>query len=917
MEAILVLILIGLAGLILIGSIMGLVAGVNMGRLGREIQALKRQVELLQQPRTDVPVKKDARPEETAPPSPSLATPTTDQKPDFGWHPSAPPSVTPAETLETVKMATPAPLKTTSPVPPNPERKRTFEETMGAQWSVWVGGIALFLGAVFLLRYTIEAGFFSPAIRVLMAVILGSVLLAAGDVLRRGESKLAQKFEASVPANAAYIPGILTAVGIFALLGSVYAAYALYGFIGPHMAFALMGILSLCGLALGLLHGPSLAALGLASSLITPLLIQTSEPDAYILYSYLTVVSLAAIALAIKRDWGWLIAVTLLGAIAWMFISLEATAATGTFTAWLTFGGLMYAISTVIAKDKDSGFEPVNPASVVYGPGWAAAWAGCAALALFKAGDINGFTSLHYAAGLGFTALLAITAWVKPRHSWNLIWAALLGFIVITRNADLAVGWIQPLVTASIFSALTLWIFYTRLQVSAPVLTGRARDFFWPLISVFMTALLFLTLGVVTSVPDNVTAVIFLALTASSGFLGYICHTNMPHRHVAHMFYVFGMGIAYMLAVFYGLDGMMESLGLMFGIIAGAVYAGRMPTFPARMVTSAFAALTALHILFVQIPDPASIGDAFIFNALWIYLALPALLCAAAAWWLSRERVDIWSEGLKALALTFSALFFVFHIRHAMNGGTLLANRFSFEELALQILVGLSFTLGGTLINTPKPDKTTPPHMRLIPALAIAVSAFTLAAFVLGLCLGKAPLLNGDIHVAGNPVFNGLILAYLLPAILLAGIAALCISKRPQAYVQMTAGLSLVSLMFYITSMIRRVFTGPKMSIFEIPPDNTELYAISAAWLILGILLLVVGLKGKSKDVRFASAIVITLTVFKAFLIDMASLEGVLRAMSFVVLGLVLIVIGRAYQRILISQKTETSEAKSSPLEIG
>jgi len=67
---------------------------------------------------------------------------------------------------------------------------------------------------------------------------------------------------------------------------------------------------------------------------------------------------------------------------------------------------------------------------------------------------------------------------------------------------------------------------------------------------------------------------------------------------------------------------------------------------------------------------------------------------------------------------------------------------------------------------------------------------------------------------------------------------------------------------------------------------------------------LVAGLKFKQKDIRMASALVITLTVLKAFLIDMASLEGVLRAMSFVVLGLVLIVIGRVYQKLLFSKST-------------
>jgi len=41
----------------------------------------------------------------------------------------------------------------------------------------------------------------------------------------------------------------------------------------------------------------------------------------------------------------------------------------------------------------------------------------------------------------------------------------------------------------------------------------------------------------------------------------------------------------------------------------------------------------------------------------------------------------------------------------------------------------------------------------------------------------------------------------------------------------------------------------------------------------------------------------------------MAGLEGVLRAMSFVALGLILIVIGRAYQRFWLSSEVKEKEA--------
>ncbi len=48
----------------------------------------------------------------------------------------------------------------------------------------------------------------------------------------------------------------------------------------------------------------------------------------------------------------------------------------------------------------------------------------------------------------------------------------------------------------------------------------------------------------------------------------------------------------------------------------------------------------------------------------------------------------------------------------------------------------------------------------------------------------------------------------------------------------------------------------------------------------------------------------IALTILKAFMIDMSTLTGVYRALSFMCLGLVLVAIGWLYQRILFRRQT-------------
>jgi len=889
-----IILFVGVLGTILIGSIMGITANSRVTRLEKEIQSLRRIILSLETaPFKDTPTPRPlaATVEKTVKTKLPISTPNTAPKP-------AP------------KIQSPPKAKTPELKPRKPEKpKQSLEEMIGAQWSVWIGGLALFLGAVFLLRYTIEAGVFTPAMRIVMALLFGTVLLIGGEFLRRADRKLGgpSALAKSLSENA-YIPGVLSAVGIFALLGAIYAAYELYGFIGAPLAFILMGAISLGALALGLLHGPKLAALGLAASLVTPLLIQDTEPNAYILYGYLTIVSAAALVLAKKRDWGWLNIFTLFGAMFWIFFSLEATKATGTHMAWLGFSAVMYAVSTYIASgSKLTPAAKLSKAEWVYGPKVAAIWAVLAALAIFFSIEYNDYARLHYNTGLGFAGVLMATSWLKPRQSWHVLTAALLGAALVLGAHFADYAWTETIITAGLLSSVFIAMCYTRLSVELDPLVHRERDILWSAVSILLPIGVFVLLhNSNEAASPSVISAIFLALAVTFAGLAYRLWRSTSNREVPISIYALGSALAYICALIIGLGMMGETLALILGIVIAGFAAWKIPLPINRIIASGFGLLTAAHVLLIQIPEGTSVGKTMILNELWIFLALPAFICFGVAKLISRDSKDLWSEGLKALALTFTALFAIFQIRHFMNGGNVLAESFSFDELALQILVGLSFTLGGTLIGSHKLNFKAPIHEQFIPMLAMGVSLITFLIFAFGICMGKAPLFSSHETMTSGVFFNSLLLAYLLPAILLGAIAWASKNRRPLPYVQFTAGLALLSFMLYVTSMIRKGFNGTEISIFKSPPVDVELYTISAVWLLIGIALLVFGLKGKRQDLRLASGFIIILTILKAFLIDMASLEGVLRAMSFVVLGVVLIVIGRAYQRLLFSSKKPT-----------
>ena len=165
-----------------------------------------------------------------------------------------------------------------------------------------------------------------------------------------------------------------------------------------------------------------------------------------------------------------------------------------------------------------------------------------------------------------------------------------------------------------------------------------------------------------------------------------------------------------------------------------------------------------------------------------------------------------------------------------------------------------------------------------------------------------------DEAVGRHPFVNGLIPGYLLPALAL----ALYVLEAWRERTRIAAGsgiLALVMGFFWITLTTRHIFQPFDDGILDRPIEGAELYAYSAVWLGYGIVLLAAGLITRIRMPRLASALLIVLAVVKAFLVDMAELEGVLRALSFIGLGIVLIGIGLVYQKLLGSRRPPAGPA--------
>jgi len=789
----------------------------------------------------------------------------------------------------------------------------TLEERLGTRWAVWVGGLALALGGVLLVRYSIEQGIFSPRVRVALGVAFSLVLLATGEWFRRSER--ASPVE-TVPA--AHIPGILTAAGTISAFGTIYAAHALYQLIGPAAAFIMLGGIGIATMLAAALHGPALAGLGLAGALAQPLLIASQQPNPWPVVLYLAVVAGAAYMLARLRRWLWLATAVIAGALVWG-LALLVPASGAAANEWALALLVHVSLQLVLA----AAFMAIGPHLSTSDPAAEPDWIATLALA-----------------ALAFLAILAIAA-TRTHEQWTTFVVAVLVILGLTawRSAPAAAAAVLAGVVA--LSAIAVWPGLAALpepRLLAPALDGvlRLPDniatflVFAGLSTSAIAVLATLRLWRGRSLPLATTALYALAAVVPpllALVLAYLRVTQFD-RSIS-----FGLFAVFLAAVFYLVADRFDKIaaadrtattGLVIGAFASSVAAAMTLAFVMVLdrgyLTVAFAITaltTAIFAVVDRIPllryvvvaigiivlgrvvwDPrimgADVGTWPIFNWLLLGYGMPAVAFLAAAYILKREAEDLAARLCDALGVLFAALLVFFQIRHALNGGDPLAPTSGHVEQGLLALMSLGFA--GILIRAD--------IARANPVFRAASLIFGVVAgaeVLIGLGLVQNPLFSED-PVRGPFIFNSLLLAYLLPglaAIVLARVARA--AQRPAWFVRGGAGLALFLLFGYVTLEVRHAFQGERLSIWQ-STSAPEVWTYSVAWLALGLAFLFYGLWRGSTEARLASAALVVLSVLKVFLYDLTGIGGFWRAFSVISLGAVLIGIGLVYQKLVFAR---------------
>lgn len=257
----------------------------------------------------------------------------------------------------------PAPSRTA----PRPSEPRTGTDwlRLGEDWLGRVGVLLLLLGLAFFYRYAIERGWITPELRVAFGLVVGGTLLVLGLGRLRRRPLYSQ---------------VLLGGGVAVLYLTGWAAQVLYGLVPWILGFSWMATVTVLALALAERREHQvLAVIGAAGGLATPFLLEAPTESVSGLVVYGALVLAWSGLLQLRRGWGVLLSVNVVGGMSVMGLAAAEAggvavwiAQTGIVVAWVVGCGFPYLQGFLHLRD--AGRWPPPPAPVWRRTGSEVAW---------------------------------------------------------------------------------------------------------------------------------------------------------------------------------------------------------------------------------------------------------------------------------------------------------------------------------------------------------------------------------------------------------------------------------------------------------------------------------------------------------------------------------------------------------------
>lgn len=792
----------------------------------------------------------------------------------------------------------PTPVST-EPPPPRPSAAKRFEDLIGGKLPIWIGGIALIFAGFFLVRFSIEAGLFGPAARCVTATLFGLLLIGLSEFGYK-IPKFGKIFTEEIR-----IGHSIAGAGIAVLYATLYMASELYQLLGLYSALGGVIAVTILAFVLSQRHGPPTAIMGLLGGFAAPYVAGLGPESVAPLLIYLGVFTAGLFGLAIHRGWAWLALLATGGSVIWttalLFMDLSGDVPfIGAFIVLLAIGGVltlsrtgtsfgipkpvMQAIPLSVGLLQLITLAPLIEFSVM-------SWLFFGVLAIFTIVLAWRDSSLTPAVGgaLGLSLVMVATAFVNPAVNHVQLLAAagfaalfgIAGHVFALREKD---GWIWALIgliapTGMLFLTNVLgyfnWDFLQYLNwshhhwavlclltaITTAFMAWRTRAIEGPLVQPVATAFTGILVAIALWIwtPENLAALVAIIVAA-----GLIAWAGFTKRKSVLVQSALAIALGSLIMLFKA-AGLMEAL---------------------------FESLSGETDLYVHLPE---VGPTT------IELLLPALAIVAIAYFFR----DIFGKGLSKIIAGIGFLatggFVYLLMKQPLAIGPIEDFvAYGFAERA--VFTHLLALTGWLLLRQTWSEKLATP----LKSLGFALAGLALARFVyfdilllsptsVKQAMGPAPIANlGTLH------FTAVMLWLWLYARTESVTAALPKLVRPLQIASLLAAIAAVMV------TVRQAVHGTDIATPAF--TSTETYLYSAGLLMLSIAWLARGIQTTNAMLRIAGLLLLTLVTFKVFVIDAAQLEGLLRILSFLGLGIALLGIGWIYGKVMRAEQAKAAD---------
>ncbi|HEY6168218.1 MAG TPA: DUF2339 domain-containing protein, partial [Verrucomicrobiae bacterium] len=456
--------------------------------------------------------------------------------------------------------------KAPPPLPPPPARPTlpaiNWENFLGVKLFAWIGALLLFLAVAFFIKYSFEHNLIPPALRIALGYIIAVGLLVWG--LRMPREKYAVLVQT------------FCAAAVLILYGTTFAAHGMYHLIPVLPTFALMTLVTAVAFVLAArLEAQVVVILGLLGGFLTPVLLSTGEDRPLGLFSYIALLDIGLIAVALRQRWNHLVPLTWLGTaimqFGWADKFFEVTKINTALTVFLAFAALFVAALAVVQRLSRS--EKWTQVSAILAP--AAALVFGFYLLVHPYPDIAARPGLLF--GYIFAADLALLAiaWLETRLRPVHLGAGAAAFLLLAI-------WTGKFLTDDLLNwALGLYFVFAVLHAVYPVVLGRLRPSRFPLwwarlFPVVALALVLLPITRLDSAPLIVWPVVLLVDLLA---IGLAVVTSSLVAVVAVLLLTVGIVACWLTKIPAELTGLPQSLFVIGGFaiffFIASLYAGR------------------------------------------------------------------------------------------------------------------------------------------------------------------------------------------------------------------------------------------------------------------------------------------------------------------------------------------------------